>query len=114
MGFCAVMAVIPPDKEEAVVTAAKGAGATGATVIEARGTGVKEALSFFGLVLEGRYTCILSLVDEAQVDAVLAAVTAAADMQAPGNGIAFAMPVTRIAGMESQLSAPGKKPPGAV
>jgi len=105
------MAVIPPAKEEAVVTAAKAAGATGATVIEARGTGVKEALSFFGLVLEGRYNCILSLVDETQVDAVLAAVRDAAEMKAPGNGIAFALPVTRIAGMESQLSAMGKRPP---
>jgi nitrogen regulatory protein P-II 1 len=113
MGYCAVMAVVPPDKEEAVVTAAKGAGATGATVMEARGTGMKEALSFFGLVLEGRYNCILSLVDENQVDAVLAAVTDAAQMAAPGNGIAFALPVMRIVGMESQLSALGKEPPDA-
>jgi len=113
MGFSAVVAVVPPDREEAVVSAAKAAGATGATVIEARGTGAKEALSFFGLVLEGRYNFVFSVVDEARVDAVLAAMAAAADMTSPGHGIAFALPVTRIVGMESQLSPRGKDPPDA-
>jgi nitrogen regulatory protein P-II 1 len=113
MGFSAVIAVVPPDKEDAVVNAAKGAGATGATVLEARGTGAKEALSFFGLVLEGRYNFIFSVVDEAKVDAVLGAVARAADMTSPGHGIAFSMPVGQAVGLESQLSALGKKPPGA-
>ncbi|HBB40426.1 MAG: P-II family nitrogen regulator [Deltaproteobacteria bacterium] len=113
MGFAAVMAIVPPAKEEAVITAAKVAGATGASVIEARGTGVKEAFSFFGLVLEERYRCIFSLVDDAKVVAILAAIKQAAEMERPGNGIAFALPISHAVGLESQLSAMHKQPPGA-
>ena len=106
MGFAAVMAVVPLDKEAVVVTAAKAAGATGATVLEARGTGAKEALTFFGLALEERYNLVLTLVNEDLVEAVLAAIKEAADMKAPGHGIAFAMPITSVVGLESQTSRP--------
>ena len=110
MGFAAVMAVVPLDKEAVVVTAAKLAGATGATVIEARGTGAKEALTFFGLALEERYNLVFTLVSEELVDTVLAAVKEAADMTTPGHGVAFSVPVGSVVGMESQISGSMQRP----
>jgi len=109
MGFAAVMAVVPLDKEADVVKAAKAAGATGATVLEARGTGAKEAMTFFGLALEERYNVVFTLIPEDLVDAVLEAVKNAANMQKPGHGIAFALPIKGAVGLESQTA--GTKEP---
>jgi len=109
MKFAAVMAVVPLDKEAVVISSAKLAGATGATVVEARGTGAKEALTFFGLALEERYNLIFTLVKEELVDAVLSAVKAAADMSTPGHGIAFSMPVGSVVGLESQIQGPTRR-----
>ena len=58
----------------AVVDAAKGAGATGATIIPARGTGIHEAKTFFGLTLEAQTDIVMLLVEEHMVPNILDAI----------------------------------------
>jgi nitrogen regulatory protein PII len=52
MKFKLIMAFVKPNITDKVVDAMKRKGATGATIIPARGTGVHEAKSFFGLSIE--------------------------------------------------------------
>ena len=52
MRFKIIIASLKPVITDKVVDAAKAAGATGATIIPARGTGIHEAKTFFGLALE--------------------------------------------------------------
>ena len=47
-----ILAMVKPDLTDRVVDSAKKAGATGATIIPASGTGAGEAKTFFGLSLE--------------------------------------------------------------
>ena len=103
MKFKLILASVKPEKSNAVVDAAKGAGATGATVITARGTGIHEAKTFFGLVLEARSDIILFLVEENLAGKILAAIGEAGEFHKPGTGIAFVLPVDRVVGLESQM-----------
>jgi len=104
MAVKCIVAMVKPDLTDRVVESAKQVGATGATIIPASGTGLKEAKTFFGLSLDIRTEVILFLVQDPSVEPVLSAVREAGRFHEPGTGIAFVVPVDQIAGMESQLS----------
>jgi nitrogen regulatory protein PII len=103
MKFYLIVSTVKPACTDDVVDAAKAAGATGATVIPARGVGLHEASTFFGLTLEAQSDVILFLLTEPSVDPVLEAIRVAGEFQKPGTGIAFVIPVERAIGLESQM-----------
>ena len=102
----AVWCQIKADITDKVVDAAKEAGATGATIIPARGTGIHEAKTFFGLSLEIRTDLVIFLVDSKLVEPVLSAIKEAGRFSEPGTGIAFVLSVEQTAGFESQTAKP--------
>ena len=104
MGFKCVIAMVKPDLTDKVVDSAKKAGATGATIIPASGTGLSEAKTFFGLCLDIRTDVVLFIVEEEMVEPVLTAIQEAGRFSEPGTGIAFVLSVEQTAGFESQLS----------
>ena len=103
MKFYVIVSAVKPDHTDHVVDAAKAAGAPGATIIPARGVGVHEAKTFFGLTLEAQSDVLLFLLTEVLVDPVLGAINRAGEFQKPGTGIAFVIPVDRAIGLESQM-----------
>lgn len=103
MRFKVILASVKPDYTDVVVDAGKEAGATGATIISGRGTGIREASTFFGLSLESQTDIIMFLLEEHLVDQVLDAIGDAGEFSKPGTGIAFVLPVDRVIGLESQM-----------
>lgn len=103
MQFKLIFASVKPDLTDHIVDTAKASGATGATIVPARGTGIHEAKTFFGLSLEAQTDIILFLVEEHLVMKILKAVETAGRFQEPGTGIAFVMPVEQVVGLESQM-----------
>ncbi|MGL1930403.1 MAG: P-II family nitrogen regulator [Desulfotalea sp.] len=103
MKFQVILASVKSDITDTVVDASKAAGATGATIIPARGTGLREAKTFFGLSLESQTDIIMFLVEEHLLDTIMDAIKVAGDFEKPGTGIAFAMPVSKVVGLESQI-----------
>lgn len=103
MKFKVILASVKTGITDTVVDAAKAAGATGATIIPARGTGIREAKTFFGLSLEAPTDIILFLLEEHVVKAVMEAIAAAGKFDKPGTGIAFVLPVESVIGLESQM-----------
>ena len=103
MRFKLILASVKPDYTDTVVEAGKSAGATGATIISGRGTGIHEASSFFGLTLESQTDIIMFLIEEHIVNSVLEAISTAGEFEKPGTGIAFVMPVDKVVGLESQI-----------
>lgn len=104
MDFKVVLASVKPAYTDSVVDAGKAAGATGATIIPARGTGIREAKSFFGLTLESQTDIIMFLLGSKAVQPVLEAIRVAGEFDKPGTGIAFVLPVEQVIGLESQLN----------
>ncbi|ETR71059.1 MAG: nitrogen regulatory protein P-II [Candidatus Magnetoglobus multicellularis str. Araruama] len=103
MKFKIVFAPVKTQKTDAILDAAKAAGATGATIIPARGTGIREAKTFFGLTLEDQTDIVMFLLEEHIVKPVLAAIKTAGEFDKPGTGIAFVLSVEEVLGLESQM-----------
>ncbi len=103
MRFKVILASVKADISDSVVDAGKKAGATGATIIPARGTGIREAKTFFGLSLEAQTDIIMFLIEERLVDPILKAVGETGQFDKPGTGIAFVLPVEQVIGLESQI-----------
>jgi len=103
MRFKLILSSVKTDITDLIVDAAKGAGATGATIIPARGTGIHEAKTFFGLSLEAQTDIILLLVEEHLVAKIMDTIKEAGEFHKPGTGIAFVVPVDHVVGLESQM-----------
>ena len=103
MNLKLLIAAVKPNVTDIIVDAAKAAGATGATIITARGTGVREAKTFFGLSLETQTDVVLFVLFEDKVDIVLRAIVEDGKLCEPGVGIAFVLPLEQAAGLESQI-----------
>ena len=103
MKFKLVLAPVKTHKTDPIVDAAKAVGATGATIIPARGTGMREAQTFFGLTLEDQTDIIMLVVEEHFVPTVMEAIETAGEFDKPGTGIAFVVPIDKVVGLSSQM-----------
>ncbi len=103
MRFKLIIATVKPNVTDSIVDAAKEAGATGATIIPAHGTGIHEAKTFFGLTLEAQTDSVMFLLEERLVETVMKAIYETGHFEKPGTGIAFVLPVDQVAGLESQI-----------
>ncbi len=103
MKFKIILAPVKTHKTDLIVDAAKEAGATGATIIPARGTGMREAKTFFGLTLEDQTDIVMFLLEEHLVKPILGAIKIAGEFDKPGTGIAFVLSVDQVIGLESQM-----------
>ncbi|MDH5393044.1 MAG: P-II family nitrogen regulator [Gammaproteobacteria bacterium] len=105
MHFKLIIAFVEDSKTDAVIEAARTAGATGATVINsARGEGIEKSKTFFGLSLETQRDVLLFLVEEHMSRQILEKI---ADMgqfdTSPGTGIAFQIDVEDAVGVAHQV-----------
>ncbi|HEX7072432.1 MAG TPA: P-II family nitrogen regulator [Hyphomicrobiaceae bacterium] len=82
-----------------VLEASIKAGATGGTVIFGRGIGVNEKDTIFGIPIEPEKEIIFTLVREDEAEAILAEIIQAAELDEPGRGLAFTVPVGKVVGM---------------
>lgn len=103
MQFKIILASVKTDITDKIVDAAKATGATGATIVPARGTGINEAKTFFGLSLEVQTDIIMFLLEEHLVQTVLETIGRVGEFDQPGTGIAFVIPVDQVIGLESQI-----------
>ena len=105
MHFKLLIALIEDDKTDAVMAAARQAGATGATVItNARGEGLKQSKTFFGLSLETQRNMLLFLVEEHLSRKILEKIAEVGQFDIkPGTGIAFQIDVEDAVGVSHQV-----------
>jgi nitrogen regulatory protein PII len=105
MHFKLIAAFVEDSSTQAVLEAARKAGATGSTVIsQARGEGVEKSRTFFGLTLETQRDVILLLVEEHLSRTILETISQAARFdEKPGSGIAFQLDVEDAVGISHQV-----------
>jgi nitrogen regulatory protein PII len=94
-----IVTIVNKGDAEKVVDASKKAGAEGGTIILGRGTGIHEQTRLFGIVIEPQKDIVLTLVKRKISDQVLEAIVARAELNKPGRGIAYVIPVERVAGI---------------
>jgi nitrogen regulatory protein PII len=105
MHFKLIIALVEDDKTDDVMKAAREAGATGATVINhARGEGLKQSKTFFGLSLETQRDMLLFLVEEHMCRKILETIAEVGEFESkPGTGIAFQVDVEDAVGVTHQV-----------
>ena len=97
----AIFCIVNSGYSDVVMEAAKKLGASGGTVINARGTAPKDAESIFGITIEPEKEIVMILVPTAIKADVLHALYQEAGLNTPGQGIAFALPVDGVVGLSS-------------
>lgn len=105
MHFKLIIVFVEDDKTDLVLDTSRKHGATGATVINnARGEGIKQSKTFFGLNLESQRDVILLLVEEHMSREILEAISNVAEFDdKPGTGIALQIDVEDAIGVLHQM-----------
>jgi hypothetical protein len=106
MHFKLLLAFTDDTRTDAVLKAARTAGATGATVINnARGEGLNEPKTFFGLALDTQRDMVLFLVEEHLARHILEKIAEAGEFESkPGSGIALQIDVEDAVGVTAQVA----------
>ena len=92
-----ITCMIQKGMADAVVTAARVAGAQGASIHYGRGAGVRERLGLLSITIEAEKEVIQILVSKQQQEEVFAAMFTAGKLDTPGMGIMFITPLERAA-----------------
>ena len=104
MRFKLIVTFVEDEKTDAVMHAAREAGATGCTVINnARGEGLMESKSFFGLTLSTQRDVVLLLVEEHLSRHILELIGEVGRLDSSkGAGVAFQIDVEDAIGLSRQ------------
>lgn len=97
--FDCIVTIVNKGQSGPVVEASRRAGAEGGTIIFGRGTGVREVKSIMGLAIDPEKEIVLTLVSTEISQKVMEAIVEAGNLERPGAGIAFIMPVKGVAGI---------------
>lgn len=105
MHFKLVVALVDDRYTDKIINAGRKAGAKGATIISsARGEGLKQGRTFFGLTLETQRDVLLFLVEEHLSRKILETISEVGKFDdSEGTGIAFQLNVEDAVGVSHQI-----------
>ncbi len=99
MKFSAVVLIVPEEQENSAVDVVKEAGATGVTLIRAKGLGLNERKTFLGLGLERKESVLLCVVEKNLSVRILKQIKKQLELGTSGAGIAFSVPLENLVGL---------------
>jgi nitrogen regulatory protein PII len=107
MHFKLIIIMAEDERTQALISAAREAGATGCTVLnQARGEGIHPTRTFLGLSMDSQVDVILMLAEEHMAREIMEHVADAGEFESsPGAGIAFQIDVEDAIGVKSQIAA---------
>jgi nitrogen regulatory protein PII len=100
-----IITVVRKGWGDAVIEASMKAGAAGGTIIFGRGMGIHEKKKIMGVSLEPEKEIVLSVVCANKADAILKEIVCATDLEKPGTGIAFMLPIDKVLGISHHFAA---------
>jgi nitrogen regulatory protein PII len=102
MDYEAIYTVVEKGLGQEVVDAATTAGSTGATIINARGSGIHENAKFFAMNIEPEKEIVMIIIEKDRAENVVNAIRDAMHIDEPGKGIMFTMDINRVTGLLSR------------
>lgn len=94
-----IIVVMNEGFSDRVMDAARGAGATGGTLLHAKGTGRKKAEKFYGVSLAEERDMVYILADAKKKSDIMKAINAECGMETEVGAICFSVPVSEVAGI---------------
>lgn len=102
--FEMVFAIVNSGYTEEVMEAVKACGATGGTILNARGTANTEIEKFFGISISSEKELVMIIIPKTIKENVLKAIYEKVGLNTPGQGIAFTVPVDDVVGINKNLT----------
>jgi len=104
MPFSAVHVIVPKEKEEQALLAARAAGARGVTIMPAHGLGLAKMDNFYNRLHEGTTDSNLMFITQTKnVEAIIKSIITELDITGEGAGIAYSYPITNLKGLTLKL-----------
>jgi len=97
--FDLIITIVNRGFDDVVMDAARDSGATGGTVLHARGAGVHEAEKFFGISIQPEKDVILILAKREDKKQIMHAIRNEVGLNKEGRGLSFSMPVEDVCGI---------------
>lgn len=99
MEYQLIVAIVKRGRANGVVEAARGAGATGATVSYARGTSIHTPQPFLGIRPTNEQEMVWVIIPADMGAQVLAVMVEEGELEKPGMGVAFVLPLSQVVGL---------------
>lgn len=96
---CLIVSIVRKGWGDTVLEATMKAGAHGGTILLGRGVGRNEQMRVFGIQIEPEKEIVLTVVPAAMKDAMLHEIQQAAELNVPGNGLAFLLSLEKVIGV---------------
>ncbi len=104
MPFSAVHVIVPKDRQDEELLAARDAGARGLTIMQAHGMGLEKMENFYNrLHSEETDANLMFITQSKNVDKIIKEIITRLDITGYGNGLTFAYPVSHIKGLRLKL-----------
>ncbi|MBQ3048211.1 MAG: P-II family nitrogen regulator [Clostridia bacterium] len=97
--FELIVSIVNRGHSDNVVDGARDAGARGGTIFYGRGTSNNEKDSIMGISIEPEKEIILTLTEKADKAKIMTAICERNNMNDPGAGICFSLPVSQVRGI---------------
>lgn len=94
-----IFAIVNTGFADEVMDVARELGVRGGTILNGRGVVKEDAAAFFGITLHADKEILMMVVEKQIRDSVLNAIYKSLDMSKKAKGIAFALPVSDVAGL---------------
>ncbi|OYQ68182.1 P-II family nitrogen regulator [Aerococcus sp. 1KP-2016] len=98
-----LVTIVDRDKGDEVVDAARRAGAKGATILHGRGIGTAETAKLFYIEMQPEKEVVLLVVESEKVDHIATTIKAELQLDLPGKGVTFSIPVNAVSGLVQDL-----------
>ena len=99
MNYELIVVIVNRGFSQLVMDAARSAGATGGTILHARGTGIHEQETFYGITVQPEKEMVFIVVEEESKRRVMQAISEGAGLNTQGKGLAFSLPVDDVLGV---------------
>jgi len=105
MQFSAVHVIVPHDREDKALLAAKEAGARGVTIMTAHGMGLDEMDNFYNrLNSDSTDSNLMFITPSRKVDHMIKTIMTQLDITGEGDGISYSYPITNLKGLTLRSS----------
>lgn len=99
MEYEVIFTIVERGVGQEVVDIATSAGSRGATIINARGSGIHENTMFFSMNIEPEKEIVMIIIEKEKSDKIIKAIKETLQIDEPGKGIMFVMDVSKTSGL---------------
>ncbi|NLM16327.1 MAG: P-II family nitrogen regulator [Candidatus Riflebacteria bacterium] len=100
--YVLIMTIVERGQANKVVDAAKAAGAGGGTIFYGRGTGGDDVKHFLNIHIDVAKEVIMIITPNSQVEKVTEAMVESGQLNSPGKGILFTIPLASVVGLSKR------------